>query len=205
MVREVGADPVPDGRAARRDRNRAAVLDAVVALFGEDDLDPSPEQVAVRSGVSLRSVYRYFEDREGLLRAAIDRQVGEVLPLLHLHAIGRGPLRRRVDELVEARLRLYEAVAPAARAARRGATTNAVLRDQVELTRRVLREQFERQFAPELDPLTPGRRDAVAAAGDALCQIETLDLYRVHRGFSVAQTRELLAEALLLLLGATDR
>jgi len=36
----------PDGRTARRDRNRLAVLDAVIELFAEGDLDPDPEAVA---------------------------------------------------------------------------------------------------------------------------------------------------------------
>ena len=38
-----------------------------------DVFAPSPDDVAQRSGVSLRSVYRYFADAEDLLRAAIDR------------------------------------------------------------------------------------------------------------------------------------
>ena len=48
-----------DGRLARRDRNRAAVLDATIALFSEGDLDPAPELVAKRADISPRSVYRY--------------------------------------------------------------------------------------------------------------------------------------------------
>ena len=49
-----------DGRTARRDRNREAVLDAALALFTAGELEPTAAAVAERSGVSLRSVYRYW-------------------------------------------------------------------------------------------------------------------------------------------------
>ena len=49
----------------------AAVLDAVHQLFVEGHHEPAAEEVAARSGVSLRSIYRYFPDREQLLVAAL--------------------------------------------------------------------------------------------------------------------------------------
>jgi hypothetical protein len=70
----------------------------------------------------------------------------------------------------------------------------------VEATRRALREQTERQFAPELRGLTVSQRRARSAAVDALTQFDTLDLYRVHRGFSSTEARTLLAGALHALL-----
>jgi AcrR family transcriptional regulator len=190
----------PDGRTARRDRNRTAVIDAAIELFADGDLEPDPETVAARCGLSPRSVYRYFDDRDGLLREAIDRHLELVRPLALIPAIGEGPLDERITRFVDARLRLYEAVAPSARAARRRADTSDILRQQVERTRAGLREQVERHFAPELRALGPRRRRAVGAAVDGLCQFEGLDHYRIHRGASVAQTRTLLGDALALLL-----
>src|SRR3954452_9433869 len=107
-----------DGRRARRDRNREAVLDAVLALFREDNLTPRPEDVAEKSGVSLRSVYRYYSDPTELLRAAMARHLERVRSKLVVPGIGEGPLADRIDRLVEARLALHTAVAPTARAAR---------------------------------------------------------------------------------------
>ncbi|MEI2697696.1 MAG: hypothetical protein V9E94_04890 [Microthrixaceae bacterium] len=45
-------DPlITDGRTARRERNRAVVLDAVLDLFAEGGSpNPTPDQVAERSG-----------------------------------------------------------------------------------------------------------------------------------------------------------
>jgi AcrR family transcriptional regulator len=194
-----------DGRTARRDRNRVAVLDAVLELFSEGDLRPSPERVATRSGVSLRSVYRYVADRSDLLRAAIDRHLERVQPLFVIDDVGEGTTSERVDRFVAARMRGYEAIAPTARASRLSAGTNVIIRDQLDRARRILGTQLEQHFAAELDACEPRQRRAMLAAADALTQIETIDLYRVHRGYSATQTHELLVSALRSLLDPTYR
>ena len=101
-----------DGRSAIRDRNRDAVLDAVLDLFSEDNLSPGPDEVALRAGLSVRSVYRYFEDHDALSRAAIDRQLERLAPLLLIAAIGEGPLDGRITRFVEARIRLQAELGP---------------------------------------------------------------------------------------------
>ena len=153
----------PDGRTARRDRNRVAALDAVLELFSEGELSPSPEQVASRSGVSLLSVYRYFDDRGDLIRAAVDRHLERVQPLFVIDAIGEGTLEARVESFLDARMRGYEAIAATARASRLRAPTNDVIREQLDRARRLYRAQLEHHFAPELDALDPRRRRAVLA------------------------------------------
>ena len=51
-----------DGRRARRDRNRVAVVDSLLALYAEGDLNPSTDAIALRAGLSPRSLFRYFDD-----------------------------------------------------------------------------------------------------------------------------------------------
>ena len=189
-----------DGRTARRDRNRVAAIDAVLELFSEGELTPSPEQVADRSGVSLRSVYRYFANRGDLIRAAVDRHLTRVQPLFVIDAIGEGAFDSRVETFVQVRMRGYEAIAATARASRLRSPSNDVIREQLDRARHLYRAQLEHQFAPELDALDPPRRRAVLAAADALTQIETIELYRVQRGYSTDETHELLATALQILL-----
>jgi TetR/AcrR family transcriptional regulator of autoinduction and epiphytic fitness len=187
---------ITDGRMARRDRNRSAVIDVVISLFSEGVLDPDPDEVAARCGLSPRSVYRYFEDREGLVRAAIDQHFEQVRPLTVIHAIGEGDLDDRIDRFVDARLRLYEAVAASARAARRAAEHSPILAEQVMHTRRALQEQVERHFAPEWQAFGTRRRRAVALTVDTLFQFEGLDHCRQHRGLSLRECRVVLREAL---------
>ena len=189
-----------DGRMARRDRNRIAVLDAVIALFAEGVLDPVPDEVAARSGLSVRSVYRYFEDRDALLQAAIGHNLDRVMPLFLIHGIGEGAFEVRVAHFATARLRLYEAVVASFRASCARGAADKILHDQVILTRRALREQTEKHFAPELRKFAAPARRARGAALDALTQFDTLDHYRIQRQFSPRETRALLVEAIVALL-----
>jgi AcrR family transcriptional regulator len=189
-----------DGRTARRDRNRIAVLDAVLELFSEGNLAPSPDEVARRSGISLRSVYRYVADSDGLIRDAIERHTEKIAPLFVIDDIGHGPFEKRLKAFVDSRLRGYEVIAPTARASRLRAPTNEIIRDRLDSGRRMFRAQLERQFAPELDRIDPKARRAVLAAADTLTQIETIDLYRHHRRYSSSETNEMLAIALRALL-----
>ena len=194
------SEPAADGRSARRHRNRVAVIDAAIELFSEGLVEPDPEMVAERCGLSPRSVYRYFDDRDELLRAAIDRRFESVRPLTLIHAIGQGDLDDRIDRFVEGRVTLYEAVGATARVSRRRAETSEIVREQVELTRVRLQQQVDQHFAPELRVLPARRRRSVAAAVDTLCQFEGLDHYRLHRGLTSTQTRRALVDALRLLL-----
>jgi len=158
MATTARSEPVEDGRTARRDRNRDAVLDAVLELFTEDCLAPSAQDVAERSGVSLRSVYRYYEDLDALVRAAIARNVERVAPLFELPDPGSDALEVRVERIVSQRLALYEAIAPTARAALLRAPTNDRIRDQLDQRRRALLDQVRRTFEPDLRGLAPGAR-----------------------------------------------
>ena len=106
-----------DGRTARRGRNSDAVLDTVHEMFVEGNFSPSVEDVAARSGVSLRSVYRYFEDTEALLHLAIERRTALVGELYALADLGEGTRSDRVLALVNQRLVLHSKLAATIRAA----------------------------------------------------------------------------------------
>lgn len=193
-----------DGRTARKDRNKLAVLDAVLELFAEGDLTPSPEAVAQRSGISLRSVYRYVANSEDLVHAAIERQLEKVGPLYAIDSVGEGPFEARVQALVSSRLRLHEAVAPVARAALvrtklRANPASDIIKDRLMARRQLFRIQLSRQFEPELSTFG-SEADAVLAAADGLTQIETIDWYLVDGGYTVDQTRAALVAGLRRLL-----
>jgi AcrR family transcriptional regulator len=202
-VSTVGTESV-DGRKARRDRNREAVLDAVIELFSDGNLRPTPDEVARRSGVSLRSVYRYVEDSTDLIRAAIDRHVERVAPLFAVSALGEGALDMRIDRFLASRLTAYETVGPTARASRMAATRSPLIAAQLDRARVQLRRQFEAHFAKEVASLAPTARPGVVAAGDALTQMDNIDFFRHIRGFSRDETMSLLAPALAALLSSGD-
>jgi AcrR family transcriptional regulator len=196
----VQAAPTADGRSAIRDRNRDAVLDAVLDLFSEDNLSPGPEEVALRVGLSVRSVYRYFDDHDSLTRAAIARNIERRAPLFRVPAIGEGPLADRIERLVDSRLRLQDGVGATVRAARIRATFDPLVRDDMDASRVFLRGQIERHFGSELTTGDAVRDRSRLAAVDALVSFESLDHYLVHRHLAPAEARPLLIDALDALL-----
>lgn len=197
------ADDQVDGRTARRDRNREAVLDAVLELFREDDVTPSPADVAARSGVSTRSVQRYFEDMDALVRAALARHLEKVGPLYVIADLGVGPCDERIERMIAGRLRLYDAVAPMVRAAMVRIRSNPLLRERLVTARTQLRGQIAAMFAPELDALAPAEgRDALDAV-DALLGFDSLELLRTGLGRTEAEAAQVLGRAMRVLLQPT--
>ncbi len=189
-----------DGRAARRERNIDNVLDVVIEMFAEESLFPTIEQAAKRSGLSLRSLYRYFADPGELLEAVIKRNREVVADDVHLSSIGQGPLLTRVDGFIAMRMRLHERIGPVYRATVANAALNSRIRDELAATRNDLRAQFELQFAPELNERRRSDRVAVLSAGDVITQLESIDFLRRHRQLTVAETEDSLRIVLLAIL-----
>jgi AcrR family transcriptional regulator len=192
--------PAVDGRTARRDRNRDRVLDAVIELFTEGEV-PAPATVAARSGVSLRSVYRYVEDTDALARAAIGRHLERAAPLLEVEALTEGDLFERADRLVAARLRFHDEVGATVRAAVARANANPALAERLADSRGEVRAQVSEAFGPELAALPDDAALAASAAIDALLQVEALDHLRTTCAMPVRQAHAVLVSAIVALLG----
>ena len=176
-----------DGRRARRGRNREAVVDALLELFREGELNPSVASVAERSGVSLRSVFRYFDDLDELGRIAIQRHLDSVGHLFELPNIGEGARADRIDQLVAQRIDLYERVAPVMRAALIRAPFQAVISTALSRRREYLRDQVRQQFAPELATVSAAEAAVVLSGADVLTSFESMELLRVDHKLTTAK------------------
>lgn len=195
-----GTEPV-DGRVARRQRNVNAVLDVVLEMFSEDAMFPSMEQVARRSGLSLRSLYRYFADPAELSEAAIARNVEMAAEVITIHGLGEGPFADRLARFVDTRLELHERFGPVFRAGQANAVHHARIRRQQAESQADLRRQFELEFAPELRAKKGAARASALASGDLLTQLQSIDFLRRSRQLSAADTRRVLVDSLTALLG----
>ena len=193
-----------DGRTARRQRNLDVVLDVVLEMFAEDMMFPSIEQASKRSGLSLRSLYRYFADPGELVEAAIKRSQAQATEVAHLAHIGEGPFAERLDDFVLMRLRLYETNGAMFRATIHNSANHPRVRDELNKNRRLLRDQFELQFGPELTAMSPRGRSSAVEAGNVLTQIDSIDLLRRARNLTVAETDTILRDSLTALLAATS-
>jgi AcrR family transcriptional regulator len=180
-------EPTVDGRTARRDRNREAVLDAAIELFAEGELTPSATDVAARSGVSLRSVYRYYEDLEDLMRASIARAAERNAHLFELDRLGEGSLDDRIERIVAQRRSLYAAIGGMARAAVVRARTNELVRDRVVRQMAWLRDQAVAMFAPELEAMPAKARRETADALAVALGLEAMEQLHIAIGRSDAQ------------------
>ena len=185
-----------DGRVARRERNINSVLDVVLEMFAEESLFPTIEQVAKRSGLSLRSLYRYFADPAELLEAVIVRSREQVAEAVLLPAIGQGSVADRIDDFVAMRLRLHEISGPTFRATMANAAHHPRVAAELASNRDLMRDQFVLQFAPELEGLSTKEREHVLNAGDLLTQLDAVDFLRRHRQLSADDTHAVVVAAL---------
>ena len=198
-----GSDLVIDGRTARRNRNKDAVLDALIELAREGDGmgEPSVEAIAERAAVSYRSVYRYFEDRTELMLSAIERVMGEDYAIFDVEGLGDGTFDTRIARLIEVRLAAYRRLAPLTRIAIRLRADEPAVAEAYEDVRGQMRAQLETQFAPELGALDTQDRAVVIAAVDAMFQAESLDYLADHEGLDDAEIAWILTHHIRAHLG----
>lgn len=171
-----------DGRTARRDRNRTEVVEAALALVDEGVIDPSVEQLTERSGLSARSIFRYFEGLDDLRRAVIRCHFERLQPLLASVDVGDGSLETRIKKFVDARLKFNEAIAGPARTARMRSHFAPVIAEDVQEYRQILDSAVREQFAPELKTRSKAESEDLIALIDSLVSFDSWDLLtRDHR------------------------
>ena len=104
------AQPVDDGRRARGDANRARIIQAMVELVAAGDPDPNADAVAEKAGLSVRTVFRHFEDKDAIFHAIDDLLVAAYQPLLTA-AYRSEHWKGQLFELIARRCTINEAAA----------------------------------------------------------------------------------------------
>ena len=175
---------IVDGRRARRERNRTAVIDAMFELIVEGHVPPSAEALAERAGVSVSSIFRYFDNLDDLLQQTVSNYFGRFAGLFVVPAVSGGDLDDRIAALVRARLDLYEATGPIARVARIRAADQPQIATVLAETRRTLEAQVREHFAADLRGRARGDADDRVALVDCLTAFESWDLLTSTHGRS---------------------
>src|SRR5581483_4536693 len=179
------ASAITDGRVLRGERNRTALVEALLELVDEGDVHPTAPRIAERAGLSLRTVFQHFADMESLYAAVADRQTERV--------------RALVAETVDPSARFYETVTPVRRASLLVAHRSPELTARLEGVTRYLRRQLATTFEPELAALDRGRRSDVLSALEVATSWETWDSLRRGQRRSAAAA----ARTVRVLVGAT--
>jgi AcrR family transcriptional regulator len=178
----------PDGRRVRGERNKEAVVEALLSLYEAGDVEPSMARVAELAGVSERSVFRYFEDKDDLIESAIALQTERVGHLFEGLSID-GSFEKRLDAILDHRLRLFDAVSGVMRASEFHEHRSSLVRDGIDKRRAVLRAQAVDQFRPELNRLDD--QQTASRAIDVALGLETIAYLARH--YKRSQLRDTLA------------
>lgn len=149
-----------DGRVARSQRTRAAVLDALIALLEEGHFKPPAKVIAERSGVSTRSIFQHFPDLETLFSAAVQREVNRFAPLVQ-PITPDAPLATRLNALIKQRFDLFERAGNIWRAGLLEEPISTTLQTTYRHLEHVFRVQIEVTFKAELASVRPPRRKIV--------------------------------------------
>ena len=170
--------PVPstDGRAARRERSRVAIVDAAFALILDGKVPPSTDDIAERAGLSVSSVYRNFDGLDDIQHQAIERFQARFAHLLLDHPEPAAPRSERIGQFVRARIELYASAGPVIRLARQRALDHSAIADSVAVQRGRLADQTLACFAPELSGSTPAQASNLVALVDAMTAPESFDV-----------------------------
>jgi AcrR family transcriptional regulator len=193
-------DADQDGRALRRERNRAAVIDTVIALMDEGIFDPAVIDIVQRSHVSERSIFRYFDHLDDLRHAVIARILERGAPLLSLDALTGLAVDERIRGFVAARVRLWELQCHAARLARSREHHVPTIAEDLRRFRDLLRLQTAELFGPELQALARRERDHVLGTIFVLSSFESWDLHSRVLGWQAAQIERSLTLAIRALV-----
>ena len=195
-MRATSADS--DGRVLRGERNRDALVDALLGLLEDGVAKPTAREIAARAEVSLRTVFAHFDDVESLYAAIAVRQRQRLEPLFE-PLDEAGTATDRIEALVAQRVELYEQIAPVRRASLLLAPESPELTRRLGDVTRALREQLVAQFDVELAAAGRGRGDLLAAL-DVAASWETWDDLRRRQGLSVVAARRTLRLLLTRLL-----
>ena len=191
--------PSTDGRRARGERTRAALIGAFVELIRDGELKPTGAQIADRAGTSLRALWANFADLETLyeatgtvLLAEYDRRTATIAADL--------PLTDRIDKFCRQRAVALENIGPFARANRLREPFSAALRHNRRMFLDRVAGEVERLFAPELARVPEETRANLVRSVTACTSWSWWSVLRDDYGLDKAESAEIMRTTVTRLL-----
>lgn len=183
-----------DGRQQRGERNRQKILDATLALVEEGNLVPSAPEVSERAGVGLRTVFRHFDDKEGL-SVQMEEHLGDSYASLFEGGDREGSLPERILHAAQCHDRAYAKAKQVILSTQIQLWQSETLRKKWAKKRRRLRRDLH-DWLPEVKSLSPPRQ----AAAESAMSFETWYHLRYDQGLTHKATVASINEMLCLLL-----
>lgn len=192
--------PTIDGRSARSDRTHKALMEAMLALLDEGELRPTSAAIAARAGVSERTLFQHFPDREALFQGAALAQAERIGPLIKELPGADAPTEERVRAFVAQRTLVLERVSTVRRAALLIEPTSETVADWLQAVRSGAAVEVAHVFSPELDAAGSSRAELLAALVAAAAW-PTWESLRVHQGLSAPEAEAAMRRMVGSLLG----
>lgn len=195
------SQPNTDGRIARGERTRAAIIAAHASLLRDGELQPTAAKVAARAGVSIRTIWTNFKDREALLTASTNFWLAEddelwkpIDPAL--------PIDERISAYVAQRVRRLENISPAAKSAALSEPFSPALRASRKSHIDRMRDQVELVFASELAQHEGSDREWLLHAVVVAASWPTWAQLRHDFGISIENSAQVMDRTMRVLLAA---
>ena len=102
------SSPILDGRMRRSSQTRQKVVEATLSLIRQGNVKPTGNEIAVVSGVAPRTVFRLFDDLDGLFNAC-ERHISELIAQSSIDINRSGSLHDRIWQFVEKKCELLDA------------------------------------------------------------------------------------------------
>jgi TetR/AcrR family transcriptional regulator of autoinduction and epiphytic fitness len=183
-----------DGRTARSERTRNAIVDAHVSLILDGDLRPTADRIAKVAGVSLRALWSHFADMEALF-AASGQRILDQRDAAHEPIPTDLPLPKRIEAYCRQRARLLEQIAPAAKAAALKEPFSPALQAHRRTHVGRVRDELRVLFAAEI-----GTDPEMLSALTAVSMWPTWATWREAMGLSAGAAEAALTRAVAALL-----
>jgi len=198
-ARSAGEPEVQSGRTAR---SRQAICDACLDLVQEGVLQPSADQIALRAGVSRRSIFNHFSDLTALYDAVVKTGLARCAPLLEELPLTL-PVGARVTRAIAMCARFHEATTPFRRAMTAQLLVGPLREQALRVTQKLLREERDKVaalFRAELAALAPADRSELIEALASAVSPASWEHLRTSRGLSPERARAVMQRSVLALL-----
>lgn len=173
-----------DGRKRRSERSREQIIEAMFELVRQGELDPGAARIAEVANVSLRTVFRHFEEVDGLYQEMNRRVKAEVMPIVEA-PFNATNWQDTVRELVDRRSEVFERIMPFR-------VCGSIRRFRSPFLMQGHQEfvSMERAILDSVLPEDIRSNTVLEAAFDSVLGFETWRRMRQDRGLSVAESRE---------------
>lgn len=185
-----------DGRVQRSQRSRQAIVKATLGLIRAGNLMPTAQQVADQSGVTIRTVFRHFEDMEALY-VETDATLRPEYESIFLKADHSGTFEERVIHAVDCHERVYSDLANVIRFTLAHKWRSPTLTRHYARNQRALRKDLD-LWLPELSEVSEETREAI----DGIASFEFWDRLRTEQGLGKKAASQLISNLVLALLNA---